>query len=710
MAESRLPTAAEIERVARKLWGPPNRALSTRNELRFGAKGSKSLDLIKFVWFDHEINQGGGALDLFRHAGEPLPNGHDAGFRLPRGLIKEWGQPTAIFDYHDAIGILIVRVCRFERGSEKTFRQCRLTDGGEWFWKTHGIEIPLYRTPDIEAVQPGADVYLVEGEKKADALAAWGLTASCNVGGAGKFRDHHAAQLAARRVRVIILPDNDPAGRQHAAAARVMLEQHGVSTRTVVLPNLAPKGDVIDWAKAGGTAEQLQQLVAAQPDDEPGQAGNGAGNGHGNGSDHDTAGDDAAILRLAKMARLAYERVRIDEASRLGCRPNILDKLVDAARGENHHSGEGQRIEFEPIEPWPEEVDGAALLDELATFFKAHATLPLEHVKDGLALWVLHCFCFENFAITPRLIIKSIDPQSGKSTIIDLLTLVTPRAVDVESATVAYFFRVIEMAHPTFLLDEADRFLNKKENGELIGAINAGAKRGGKMGRVVPIGDHHEPRNFDVFAPVALAGIGTMPGTIEDRAIILMMKPRTEDEKFDPIDDEARATAEKLKQQAARWCADHAQELRAARPEMGKLYNRAADRWRCLYAIADLAGDTWGDTARATMEAFTAAGTDDSQSLGVKLLADMRTIFDGTDAEEAKAVDEISSDDALTHLCAMADRPWPEMGKEHEPLSINGMTRMLKKYVGKRKRLTASPRPWGYRREDFKDAWRRYIR
>ena len=55
---------AKIEPVARRLLGEPNKAHSTKTELRYGRKGRLAVDLNKNTWYDHEIREGGGVLDL----------------------------------------------------------------------------------------------------------------------------------------------------------------------------------------------------------------------------------------------------------------------------------------------------------------------------------------------------------------------------------------------------------------------------------------------------------------------------------------------------------------------------------------------------------------------------------------------------------------------------------------------------------------------
>jgi len=131
----------------------------------------------------------------------------------------------------------------------------------------NGVRRVPYRLPELRAADPTSVVYIVEGEKDADRLAALGLVATTNSGGASKsmrksnwlpeFSDH----LKGRRV--CILPDNDDAGRNHAAQVAITLVARGIDHRIVNLPNLPEKGDVSDWLDMGGTPAALIQLYDA---------------------------------------------------------------------------------------------------------------------------------------------------------------------------------------------------------------------------------------------------------------------------------------------------------------------------------------------------------------------------------------------------------------------------------------------------------------
>ncbi len=162
---------------------------------------------------------------------------------------------VATYDYCDEAGALVFQVLRYE---PKTFRQ-RRPEGSGWSWSVKGVRVLPYRLPALLA-DPAATVFLVEGEKDADRLAALGLVATCNAGGAGKWKKEHSEHLRARRV--VVLPDNDEAGEKHAQQVERSLRGIAAEVRTLVLPGLPDKGDVSDWLDAGGTLEELLALAS----------------------------------------------------------------------------------------------------------------------------------------------------------------------------------------------------------------------------------------------------------------------------------------------------------------------------------------------------------------------------------------------------------------------------------------------------------------
>lgn len=253
------PFTGAIEQVARELLGEPNPTLSTRKELRWGNRGSLSVDLEKDCWHDHEAAQGGGVFALVeRQLGVDSRGAAD--WLRARGMVEpeQRTQPrreVARYRYRDEAGAYLFDVVRFQ---PKDFRQ-QAANGA---WSIKGIRRVLYRLPELLAA-PEASVLIVEGEKDADRLATLGFTATCNPGGAGKWHPDYTKALAGRRC--IAIPDNDDAGRNHAQAVVQSLQAAGIAASVLALDGLPPKGDVSDWLDAGHGAEDLQKLIAALP-------------------------------------------------------------------------------------------------------------------------------------------------------------------------------------------------------------------------------------------------------------------------------------------------------------------------------------------------------------------------------------------------------------------------------------------------------------
>ncbi len=166
---------------------------------------------------------------------------------------------VAQYDYRDETGKVVFQAVRYE---PKGFRQRRPKPGGGWDWSVKGVRVVPYRLPQIVA-EPTRLVVVAEGEKDCDNLARIGVLATCNACGAGKWTPEHSAFLHGRSV--VILPDNDEAGRNHAQQVAQSLHSIATSVRIVELPGVPAKGDASDWIAAGGTKAELKRLAEAAP-------------------------------------------------------------------------------------------------------------------------------------------------------------------------------------------------------------------------------------------------------------------------------------------------------------------------------------------------------------------------------------------------------------------------------------------------------------
>lgn len=172
---------------------------------------------------------------------------------------------VATYDYTSADGELLYQVVRLE---PKRFLQRKpdISGSGGWNWKLNGTPRVLYRLPELLAATDDAWVFVVEGEKDADRLASLGMVATTCPQGAGKWCKL-ADDSALDGRRVAIVPDNDEPGERHASDVATRLCGRAMDVRVVRLPNDAGVKDVSDWLDAGGTREQLLQLVEHPAED-----------------------------------------------------------------------------------------------------------------------------------------------------------------------------------------------------------------------------------------------------------------------------------------------------------------------------------------------------------------------------------------------------------------------------------------------------------
>jgi len=609
--------------------------------------------------------------------------------------IKPAVQIVATYDYRDEGGNVLFQVCRYD---PKDFRQRRPNGKGGWFWTTKGTRQVPYRLPALITAAADCVVFIVEGEKDTDRLASLGLVVTCNPGGASKRGARSKWRSGFNRYfeqrDVVIVPDNDDVGRDHARSIARNLAPVAARVRILELPRLPPKGDVSNWLDAGGTREELERLAVAAPLFT-------TADGVKTIADQSNSLDDAAeIARLAALPPLQCDRELPAAAKTLGCLTSTLRSAVNAARGNSEAApGRGRPLDLSEPDPWPEPVDGAALLDELAGAIRRHVVLA-QPQADAVALWVLGAHAFDAWTIFPRLLATAPERGCGKSTLLDVLSRLVPRPLGASSISPAALFRTIEAARPTLLLDEADAYA--RDNEELRGVVDAGHRRDGAVIRTV--GDNHEPRQFSAWAPVALAAIGHLPGTIEDRSLIVSLRRRRPDEPIKPLRGDRRDRREELARKAARWAAEHCGKLREADPEMPDgIHNRAADNWRPLLAIADLAGGEWPERARQAPTELRRGG-EDSESARVLLLGDLRELFD------AEPSGVLFTSEILSRLHARDDRPWPEW-KAGKPITGRQVAALLRGLGIPTKNTVrrGAEHAKGYRREDLDDAFARYL-
>jgi putative DNA primase/helicase len=174
---------------------------------------------------------------------------------------SETGHKVAEFVYRDLKGPPYLKVAKYRsKAGKKSFPQYHWENGQWEKGKPKGPAIP-YRLPELLAAPAGATVWICEGEKDADTLAALGLIATCNPGGAGKWVPELNKWLAGFTT-AYILEDNDAAGRKHVLQVATALSGTIPDIRVLPFRELPEQGDVTEWMEAGGTLTELLARAA----------------------------------------------------------------------------------------------------------------------------------------------------------------------------------------------------------------------------------------------------------------------------------------------------------------------------------------------------------------------------------------------------------------------------------------------------------------
>ncbi|HMV86802.1 MAG TPA: hypothetical protein PLD20_17960 [Blastocatellia bacterium] len=182
------------------------------------------------------------------------------------------------YDYRNELGELLFQAVRKRLvnpdqcpdAKRKQFAQRQPDGQGGWRWNLKGVRRVLYRLPELMAAHPDATIFICEGEKDVDRLIELGLVATTNPMGAGKWRDEFSEVLQGHEI--VILPDNDKPGREHAQAVARSLNGKAASIQIIELPKLPEGGDVSDWLDAGGDADSLCAMAEAAPQWKPSES------------------------------------------------------------------------------------------------------------------------------------------------------------------------------------------------------------------------------------------------------------------------------------------------------------------------------------------------------------------------------------------------------------------------------------------------------
>ncbi len=348
------------------------------------------------------------------------------------------------------------------------------------------------------------------------------------------------------------------------------------------------------------------------------------------------------------------------------------------------------------------------LLKELHAALTRYVVFPGAEAADATTLWVAASHAQPAWEHAPRLAVVSPLKRCGKSRLVDVVAETCHAPLITVNATIAAVVRSIGQDPPTLLVDEADTLWGSKkqadQNEDLRGLLNAGHQRNRPMLRWDITTRSLD--QLDTFAMAMLASIGDLPDTIMDRAVVIRMRRRAPGERVDPYRTRRDAPPlHDLRDRLTGWARQHLRELHHAAPVM-PLEDRAADTWEPLIALADLAQGDWPERARGAATAMVAAESqqEEDSTVSVRLLADLRDLFDQADAEA------LYSATILEALHKLDEAPWADW--YGHPLRARELANLLRAYQVRPRDVRehgTGPQRKGYTRADLYEPWARYV-
>lgn len=368
-----------------------------------------------------------------------------------------------------------------------------------------------------------------------------------------------------------------------------------------------------------------------------------------------------------------------------------------------------------PVTLAPPEVTGAdrnSILDEVRQWFSRFVCTMDDSDLDLLSLWAAHTHvCVETYT-SPRLVLDSPVPGSGKTTVLEHLERLCLNPVQMASlSSPALLVRMLDAGMRTILIDEADRTLDPKKDGvgELIAVLNSGYKRGGTRPVLVPEkGGTWTTAEMSTFSPVAMAGNNpNIPEDTRSRTIRVLLMPDIDgtaaESDWELIEDEARDLGNGL----ATWADGIRDQVRTERPPLPVgVIGRARERWSPLKRVAAVAGGRWPavvdalairDVERVELEREEGIM---QQRPAVVLLQHIRNAW--PDGETF-----VSTATLIRNLVSGSPETWGQSSPFGKELTSQRLGKMLVSAYNVHSTRLDRTGPRGYALGSFEQAWRR---
>lgn len=353
----------------------------------------------------------------------------------------------------------------------------------------------------------------------------------------------------------------------------------------------------------------------------------------------------------------------------------------------------------------------AVVLDEVRAWLARFICTVDDSDLDLLTLWAAATYlCVETYT-SPRLVIDSPVPGSGKTTCLEHLERLCFHPVQMASlSSPALLVRMLDAGMRTILIDEADRSLNPDKEGvsELLAVLNSGYKRGGTRPVLVPTKEGWAVNEMPTYSPVAMAGNNpSLPDDTKSRSIRVLLMPdingEAEDSDWEMNEAEAHLIANDLQE----WADSVRDQVREGRPPLPDVIRgRARERWFPLKRVAVAAGGRWPEAvdsmALRDVERIEIEREEGimQERPAVALLRHIHAVW-GVDSF-------VSTDDLIARLVHKYPEMWSDQSSFGKRLTPQRLGRMLVTSYNIHSSRPVQPGPRGYMRSALVPALRRF--
>jgi hypothetical protein len=375
---------------------------------------------------------------------------------------------------------------------------------------------------------------------------------------------------------------------------------------------------------------------------------------------------DGEIVRLAKLSPAEYEKERKQVARESAWRVGALDKAVARLRPEPAEAEDGSAkstISLPVDTPWAGPAPQLApLLDRITAEVRRYVIMQ-DWQAHLVSVWLaLSYFVFDqriDLQVMPRLAIQSAVFNSGKTALLRIVTTLSRHGKLYGRATSAGIYRALSQAELTLCLDEVE-FLRADPFSPMMQVLDSSHHREDANILLTEPQKFGPPiaRELSTWAAMALACNGQLPGSLQSRSIVVVLLRALADEKHEFLERRSTPELVDLRRELTAWAATITELPFPSRGELpDEVYNRAADNWRPMYAIARLAGDVWFE--RIKQASLKASKTETLPPLIVTLLASVKRAF----GDNPKPNTWLDTTELVARLIAQEGEPWGKVNR-----------------------------------------------